>query len=82
MLKSTFFKILYVALIVGIIAFMIFMVSWLQGESRDCLNNPIEWFEEKNKGSSCSCYKDGAMFGAVPNGENININIDWGAELG
>lgn len=54
MKKQTFFTILYVALIVGIIAFMIFMVFWLKGESYNCLKDPINYYADKTA-QMCYC---------------------------
>ena len=70
--KQQFFTYLYFSLIVGIICFMIFMVSWLRSESKDCMANPIVWFEEKNEGTVCSCFKGAEVFSI----NNIRIPIN------
>ena len=61
MKKSTFFTILYVALIVGVIAFMIFIVFWLQGESLGCLKDPISYYADK---TSQICYCEDVFWGS------------------
>ncbi len=48
---------LYVALITAVISFMGWMVFWLSGESKDCLANPIEYFEE-DADATCSCFNE------------------------
>jgi len=58
-LKKIFFNFLYVAMIVALIGFMIYLVFWLRGTSRYCLEDPINYFMEKNEGAECSCIKDG-----------------------
>ncbi len=45
--KQTLFTILYIGLIVGLIAFMIFLVIWLKSESYVCLKDPIQYYSEK-----------------------------------
>lgn len=52
--KAKFFQILYVALIVGVIAFIIFLVFWLKSESAMCLKEPLEYYAEK-LGTQCYC---------------------------
>ncbi len=54
MKKSTAFTLLYVALIVGVIAFLIFMVFWLQGESYSCLKDPMNYYADKTT-QLCYC---------------------------
>jgi len=69
---------IYVAMIVAVIGFLIFMVFWLKGNSTNCLRNPIEYFEEKNDGAECYCYKDGIEFGAEP----VRVENDWTIDYG
>jgi uncharacterized BrkB/YihY/UPF0761 family membrane protein len=45
--KAKIFQILFVVLIVGVLAFMIFMVIWLRSESTMCLRDPIQFMTEK-----------------------------------
>jgi len=47
---------LYVILIVSLIAFLLFMVFWLQDESSKCVKNPVRYFTEKNEHVYCNCY--------------------------
>ena len=54
-LRAKMFTTLFVVLIVGILAFMYFMATWLQGESISCLKDPIKYVSEKS-GSSCYTY--------------------------
>jgi hypothetical protein len=56
--KKVFFDLLYVILIVSLIFFMIFVVYYLKDNSKDCLKDPINYFESKNEGASCYCYKE------------------------
>ena len=72
--KQKLFTLLYVVLIVALICFMAFMVYWLQTESKSCMQNPVEWFEEKNPDAVCSCYKQGEMFAI--NGVQMHINTE------
>jgi len=60
--KQIFFTILYVALILGIIAFMIFMVFWLQSESYACMKNPIQYHVNKTA-QTCYCNNGFGLFG-------------------
>jgi len=52
--KQTFFTILYVGLIIGVIAFLIFLVVWLQGESAICMKDPINYYANKTA-QMCYC---------------------------
>lgn len=54
MKKSTFFTILYVGLIIGVIGFLIFLVVWLQGEGVDCMKDPINYYANKTT-QMCYC---------------------------
>ena len=60
--KQKLFTLLYIVLIVGLLGFMIFMVKWLGGEGRDCVADPIIYFEGKNDGALCDCYQEGVEF--------------------
>lgn len=72
--KQKFFTLLYVALIIGIISFMIFMVFWLQGESKQCMKDPVKWFESKNDDAVCSCYNQNEVFSI--NNQRIPISTE------
>lgn len=55
--KKFIFNLLYVVLIVGVIAFMIWIVFWLKTESASCLHDPIKYYSEKI-GTQCYCMGD------------------------
>lgn len=59
--KSTIFTIIYVALIVSLILFMIWIIFFLKSNATDCMNNPIEYIEKQVGGASCYCMKDGQV---------------------
>lgn len=61
--KQKLFSILYVVLIISLIAFMIWIVMFLKGDAKECLADPINYFQEKND-ASCwtSCMKDGQLY--------------------
>lgn len=48
---------LYVILIVSLIAFMIWIVFWLQGSGEECLIEPIKYYESKTR-MICSCFEN------------------------
>jgi flagellar basal body-associated protein FliL len=50
-------NILFVVLIVAVILFMIFLVFWLMSNSKDCLAQPMRYFETKTN-SQCFCTKN------------------------
>lgn len=50
---------LYLVLILALIIFMIWIVAFLKGNAKDCLEDPIKHFEAKNKGVNCYCMKEG-----------------------
>lgn len=54
-LRAKIFTTLFVVLIIGLLAFMIFMVFWLQGEASSCLKDPIKYVSE-NSGENCYTY--------------------------
>ena len=70
--RQKFFTLLYVGMIVALILFMIFMVFWLKSESSVCVRDPIVYFEEKNEGTVCACYKSGVMFAVNNVRQEIN----------
>ena len=57
--KRRFFDLLYILMIVALIIFLVWIVYFLKGNARECLADPITYFEEKNDGAICNCYKDG-----------------------
>ena len=59
--KKLLFDLLYVFLIVAVILFMIFVTFYMLDNKRECLSNPIGWFESKND-ATCFCMKDGIFF--------------------
>jgi len=54
MKKQTIFKILLVVVVVVAIAFMIYFISWLQGESWSCMKDPINYYANKTA-QMCYC---------------------------
>lgn len=54
-LKIKISYIMFIVLIVGVLAFMFFMVTWLQGESISCLKDPLKYVSERS-GSNCFTY--------------------------
>ena len=73
--KRKFFTFLYVVLIIGVLLFMVWFVSWLKSESAMCMKSPITYFEEKNEGASCSCYKDGVKWPNTVSTQNTPFDI-------
>ena len=71
--KQLFFNFLYVLLIVGLLIFMVWIVKFMKTEASQCMKDPINYFETKNKGAYCSCMKDGIFYGKT--GEN-DQNVD------
>ena len=55
--KQTLFTVLYIALIVSVIAFMIWIYFWLQTESVSCLKQPLDYYSAK-VGKQCFCVGD------------------------
>lgn len=53
--KKKLFDLIYIILIISLICFMIWVVTFLKGNAKECLENPIEYMENKNSGSSCYC---------------------------
>lgn len=53
--KEKIAYIMYIVLIVGVLAFMFFMATWLQSEAISCLKDPIQYVSEKS-GESCYAY--------------------------
>jgi flagellar biogenesis protein FliO len=55
MKKQTLFTLLYIFLIVGLVLFMIWIVFWLQGAGKECLAQPIEYYQRQS-GAICNCF--------------------------
>ena len=72
--KVVFFNLLYIILILSLIAFMIYVVGYLKDNRTECLKDPIAYFEEKNEGSTCNCYKGNAVYGENFDPENFNFD--------
>ncbi len=54
-LRARIFSIMFAVMIIGLLAFLIFMVFWLQGEATSCLKDPVQYLAEKS-GESCYTY--------------------------
>jgi len=67
--KKLIFDIMYVILIISVIYFMFWVVSYMKNNTAECIKNPISYFELKNEGAFCSCYKDGIPFRPTDFGE-------------
>ena len=67
---------LYVILIVSLIAFLLFMVFWLQDESSKCVKNPVRYFTEKNEHIYCNCYDNNGVFIEGINEEVFNLKTN------
>jgi len=59
--KRLFFNLLYVLLIVGLLAFMFWMVLWLKGSGFQCLQDPINYYTEKTA-QVCYCNNGSGFF--------------------
>ena len=57
--KKKFFDLLYFILIISLIIFMIWIVSFMKGNAKECLSSPIGYFEAKNPNAVCNCYDKG-----------------------
>jgi len=62
MSKKLVFDLLYVFLIIALICFMGYVVMFLQGEAKDCLKDPIVYFESKSYGATCYCFNAGDLY--------------------
>lgn len=49
-------NLLYYTLIVGLLLFMLWIVFWLKGEGKECLIEPINYYQNKT-GAICNCFK-------------------------
>lgn len=78
-MKKIIADVLYVFLIISLIGFMLFTINFLKSNGKDCLRDPITYFEEKNEGAECSCTKDGIEWPntvkkEVVGHQNVEIN--------
>lgn len=84
-LKKKLFDIIYVVLIISLICFLIWVVTFMKGNARECFENPIKYFEDKNEGAVCSCIKDGVTWPQtsykVENKEESQVKIYTQKEL-
>jgi len=53
--KRFWFNFLYVALIIGVIIFMMWMVFWLKSEGAMCMREPLQYYIDKT-GQNCFCH--------------------------
>lgn len=60
--KQFIFNFLYVALIIGVLIFMFWMVGWLKTESAMCLKDPLRYYSEKI-GEQCQVFCQGNFKG-------------------
>lgn len=75
--KAKFFTFLYIFLIIALILFLLWIVFWLEGISKQCLDDPIKYFENRMEGSHCLCYDKNfnlIMVGNRYNPKTILIN--------
>jgi len=56
--KKRFFDFLYVILIISLILFMVWVVFYLRGNAKECLADPVGYFEMKNEETNCVCYRN------------------------
>ena len=71
MKKKLVFDLLYFILIISLILFMIWIVGFMKGNAKECLKDPVGYFEAKNDGAVCNCYQQG----------NVQVNSDLGFRL-
>ena len=57
--KKKLFDLLYFVMIVSLIIFMIWIVGFMKSNAKECLKDPVAYFEAKNDGAVCYCYKQG-----------------------
>ena len=60
--KKRIFDLLYVALIIGVLIFVIFAINFMLSNGKACMEDPLEFFEGLNEGAECYCIKDGIVF--------------------
>lgn len=56
-----FFDVLYITLIISLICFMIWVIMFLKSNAKECLRNPIQYFEMVND-ASCTCMNGEGKF--------------------
>lgn len=72
-MKKIFVDILYVFLILSLIAFMIYTVIYLKSNGKECLKDPITYFEGANEGAECKCIKDGVEWPNTVKSERVEV---------
>ena len=40
---------------------MVWIVGFMKGNAKECLKDPVGYFEAKNEGAVCNCYKQGNL---------------------
>lgn len=56
--KQKLFTLLYVILIVGVVATMLFLVYWLQSGGSECMADPLNYYLERSS-QECLCFEGG-----------------------
>ena len=74
MKKKLIFDILYVILIVAVIVFIVFVIKFMAGNGKQCMEDPMAYFEGLNEGAECYCMKNGVIY---PNTVSIKPNPDY-----
>lgn len=59
MLSKKTINFLYVFLIIALVLFMAFMVYWLEGIGKDCVVDPLKYYETA---TNLKCYCTGNLF--------------------
>lgn len=54
MKRNKFYDILYIILILSLIAFMIWIVHFMRSEARECVRDPINYYDQKMEHVECS----------------------------
>ena len=60
-----------IVMVVAVICFLIFTYNFMKSNARECLKDPIAYFEDSNDGAECNCFKDGQSY----KNQTIQINI-------
>lgn len=51
-----------VIMIIMVIGFLISTYQFMKSEGKQCLADPLGYFELKNNGATCNCWKDGISY--------------------
>ena len=75
--KKKLFDLLYVVMIIALIVFLIWIVKFMKSEAKDCMKDPIDYFETKNEGSVCNCWKEGVSYKdqGIASTNNFNFHL-------